>query len=303
MIKNSNTEQENSYLSRESRAEDNTFSHVIDGFTISTIIIIFIAVAMLYLTSIALDMDMDIKDLSFEAAILYVFTIVINFLSRSLTKRKGRETKEHKEAVAKLQKQEDEIIQNGLRGREREYCRQWEENELRDARAKVLLSAKIEVGKFENEYLKFSGKELKAKKEELGITDYQLKIINKARRIKRLKYDERYLTTALKTGRRVSPTGEFNSVKYERWRTVKYLFTSLIGVLLSASITLDIISDPTFSTVVMCIIKIVTILVSAISGMIGGYKLTAEMETAELNRKAVEQKNFIIWCGKKEKDG
>lgn len=34
----------------------------------------------------------------------------------------------------------------------------------------------------------------------------------------------------------------------------------------------------------------------AVAGMIGGYRLTAEMETTELLRKAAEQKNFIIWC-------
>ena len=34
--------------------------------------------------------------------------------------------------------------------------------------------------------------------------------------------------------------------------------------------------------------------------MLGGYKLTVDMETAELTRKAAEQKNFIKWCDDKE---
>ena len=100
----------------------------------------------------------------------------------------------------------------------------------------------------------------------------------------------------MKTGRRVSPAEVINTAKYENFRTVQYLFTALIGVCISASIALDIISEPTFGTVVMCIIKILTILISAVAGMIGGYRLTAEMETTELLRKAAEQKDFIIWC-------
>lgn len=276
--------------------DDNTFSKVLDGFTIGTILLIFVSVAMLYLTNISFDMGMSLKDFGFQAVILYIFTVAINLLSRSITKRKGRETEEHKEAVNLIKANEEEIIKNRLRGREREYCRQWEEEELRDARKKVLASAQIDVKTFETEYLKYSNKELKSKQTELNLTDYQLTVIKKARKIKRLKYDERYLSAAVKTGRRVSPTGEFNTTRYEQLRTVKYLITSLAGVCVSASIALDIISDPTFGTVVMCVVKIVTILISAISGMLGGYKLTAEMETAELNRKAVEQKNFIVWC-------
>ena len=104
------------------------------------------------------------------------------------------------------------------------------------------------------------------------------------------------MSESLSTGRRVAPDGDINTAKYERYRTVRYLVTALAGVCVSASMVLNIISNPTLGTVVMCLIKIITILVSAIAGMIGGYKLTADMETAELQRKAVEQKNFIVWC-------
>ena len=100
----------------------------------------------------------------------------------------------------------------------------------------------------------------------------------------------------MKVRRRVSPTGEINTSQYEKLHTLKYLFTAFAGVCVSASLALDVIANPTFGTVVMCVIKIVTILISAVCGMMGGYKLTAELETAELLRKAVEQKNFIKWC-------
>ena len=149
---------------------------------------------------------------------------------------------------------------------------------------------------FESEYLKYSGKELKGRRKELGLTDYQLKVIRKAKRIRRLRFDEKYLSASLKERRRVSPMGEINATKYERVHTIKYLLTAFAGVCISASLALEVISNPTYGTVVMCIIKIITILISSVAGMIGGYKLTAEMETAELYLKAVEQKNFIKWC-------
>lgn len=280
--------------------KNKSFTNLLDGMTVTTVIIIFVSVAMLYLTNISVNIDMSWKDFGYEAIILYIFTVAINFLSRSVAKRKGRETKAHKEAYELVAQQESEIIEKGLRGREAGYCREWEREELKFARKTVLSSANVGLEEFENKYLCYSDKELEIKREEFGLTEYQLKIIKKAKRIKRLKYDERYLSASLKTGRRVSPDGEINTAKYEGIRTVQYLLTAFIGVCVSASLALEIISNPTFGTVVMCIIKILTILISAVVGMIGGYKLTAEMETAELNRKAVEQKNFFIWCADKQ---
>lgn len=289
------------------RARSRTFSEIVDGFTITTIVLIFIAVAMLYLTNISVNMDMSWKDFGYEAVILYIFTVAINLLSRSVTKRKGRDTEAHRAAEELVCARESEIISKGLRGREREYCRSWETQELRDARKKVLASANIDTAMFENTYLKYSAKELKSKREEFRLTEFQIKVIGKAKRIRRLRYDERYLSAGVGVGRRLSPAAEINTKRYERLRTVQYLITAFAGVCVSASIALDIISDPSFGTVVMCIVKIMTILISAVSGMLGGYKLTAEMETAELRRKAAEQQNFIVWCGKdtnaNEKDG
>lgn len=273
-----------------------TFTDIVDGLTVSTIVIMLISAALLYLTEITVNMNMSWKELGYEAVILYIFTVAINFMARSIAKRKGRETKRHTEALGLVKVQESEIIEKGLRGREREYCRRWEDEELYDTRKTILSSAQIDVDMFEKAYLKFSLKELKSRREELGLTDFQIKIISKAKRVRRLRYDERYLSANLKTGRRVAPNGDIDTAKYERFRNAKYLVTAFAGVCVSASMALNVISNPTLGTVVMCLIKIVTILVSAVSGMIGGYRLTAEMETAELSRKAVEQKKFIAWC-------
>ena len=290
----------NSEQSRPKLFKNKSFTGLLDGMTITTVIIIFISVAMLYLTNITVNVNMSWKDFGYEAIILYIFTVTINFLSRSVAKRKGRETKAHKAAYELVAQQETEIIEKGLRGKEGEYCREWETEELKFTRKTILSSAKVDLEDFENTYLRYSNKELELKREEFGLTEYQLKIIKKAKRVKRLKYDERYLSTNLRIGKRVSPDGVINTAKYEGIRTVQYLLTAFIGVCVSASLALEIISNPTFGTVVMCIIKILTILISAVVGMIGGYKLTAEMETAELTRKAVEQKNFLIWCGVNE---
>lgn len=278
------------------RAGSKTFTRMLDGVTITTILLIFVSVALLYLTNISVDMNMSWKDFGYEAVILYIFTVAINLLARSVAKRRGRETKPYEAARKAVNDNEDEIISKGLRGMERDYCRDWEEAELRDSREKVLSSVRLSVDVFESEYIKYSNKELKDKQQELRLTDYQLKVVRKAKRIRRLKFDEKYLSANMKVRRRVSPTGEINTSQYEKLHTLKYLFTAFAGVCVSASLALDVIANPTFGTVVMCVIKIVTILISAVCGMMGGYKLTAELETAELLRKAVEQKNFIKWC-------
>ena len=278
------------------RAGSKTFTRMLDGVTITTILLIFVSVALLYLTNISVDMNMSWKDFGYEAVILYIFTVAINLLARSVAKRRGRETKPYEAARKAVNDNEDEIISKGLRGMERDYCRDWEEAELRDSREKVLSSVRLSVDVFESEYIKYSNKELKDKQQELRLTDYQLKVIRKAKRIRRLKFDEKYLSANMKVRRRVSPTEEINTSQYEKLHTLKYLFTAFAGVCVSASLAFDVIANPTFGTVVMCVIKIVTILISAVCGMMGGYKLTAELETAELLRKSVEQKNFIKWC-------
>lgn len=278
------------------RVSNKTFSHIIDGVTVTTIILILVSVALLYLTNISIDMDMSWKDFGYEAIILYIFTVAINLLSRSVAKRRGRETKQHAEALAAVNELECRIIEKGLRGLERDYCRKWEDEELYNQRRKILSSARIDMELFENIYIKYSDRELKAKRADFDLTEYQLKVIAKAKRVRRLKYDERYLSANLKEGRRLSPTNEINSAKYEKIHTVRYLITAFAGVCISASLALDIIANPTFGTVVMCVIKIMTILISAVAGMIGGFRLTAEQETAELLCKAAEQKNFIKWC-------
>lgn len=278
------------------RTGSKTFTRMLDGVTITTILLIFVSVALLYLTNVSVDMNMSWKDFGYEAVILYIFTVAINLLARSVAKRRGRETKPYEAARKAVNDNEDEIISKGLRGMERDYCRTWEEAELRDSREKVLSSVRLSVDVFESEYIKYSNKELKARQQELGLTDYQLKVVRKAKRIRRLRFDEKYLSANMKVRRRVSPTGEINTSQYEKLHTLKYLFTAFAGVCVSASLALNVIANPTFGTVVMCVIKIVTILISAVCGMIGGYKLTAELETAELLRKAVEQKNFIKWC-------
>jgi hypothetical protein len=277
-----------------------TFAAAIDAATVSTVVFLFAAVLLLYLTNISVNMNMGWKEFGYETVILYIFTVTINFLTRSIAKRKGKEVKAHVAAFDEVTRLEQEIIEKGFRGLESVYCRRWEEQELKYARKRLLSSAGVDVEKFEEVYLKFSKKELMVRREELGLTEFQLKTVFKAKKIKRLHYEESYLSANLKEGRRASPTGGMNTVKFERIRTLQYLITAFAGVSVSASIVLDIIAEPSFGTVVMCIIKLVTILISAIAGMIGGYRLTAEMQTQELVRKAAEQQNFIKWCEKNE---
>ncbi len=132
---------------------------------------------MLYLTNISIDLNMSLKDFGYEAAILYIFTMKINFLSRSVAKRKGWETGAHKKAFDLVEKFGNEIIEKGLRGQEGEYCRNLKDDELRFTRQAVLSFAGINLEDFESTYLMYSNRELLGKKEELGFTEYQLKTI------------------------------------------------------------------------------------------------------------------------------
>ena len=111
-----------------------------------------------------------------------------------------------------------------------------------------------------------------------------------------MKYDESYLSVYDRNGRRISPSGGIKTKTVVRLQTVQTLFTTALTSVFSVSMALDIIADPSFATVVTCLVKIVIILGFGAWGMVGGYNMSAVRETDELGAKADEQERFMKWC-------
>lgn len=279
------------------------FSDFVDGITLTVVGILLVVIFMVSMTNVAFNAEINLKDFGTQVFILYFCTVSVNLLLRSYGRRKGRTTKQWKEAKKKVEENNELILLRGFSGMEFVYCRKWEEEELESVQLRILSRAGIGMEEFRDKYRKYSSKELKKLYPEL--TKLQVKQICKAMRVKRLKYSEKYLEVAEKRrGARISPSGARTSSEVTFLQTVKLIITSLVTSLFSASLVLEIIAEPTFATVAACLVKIVMLLIFSAYGLVNGYHMTSTREPEEMNIKAFEQKRFILWCeGYKRMEG
>lgn len=275
-------------------ARNKTFAGLLDGLTLTVAGILIVVIFMVYMTQVSFNSSVDWKDAGFESGLMYICTVSFYLLLRSYSARKGRATEAYLKATERIERNNDEIVGRSFAGHTHEYCRAWEEEELNGAREHVLADAGIKLEEFCGEYCKYNKKELGKKFP--GLSEFQRKTILRAKRIKRLKYDESYLSVYDKHGRRCAPSGGFTTRKMKRLQLVQTLVTTALTSALSISMALSIVEDPSFATVVMCLVKIVIIIGSGIWGMIGGYNMSAVREVEEMGAKADEQARFIKWC-------
>ena len=271
-----------------------TFASLLDGLTLTVAGVLIVVIFMVYMTQVSFNSNIDWKDAGFEGGLMYICTVSFYLLLRSYSSRKGRSIEAYTKAAARVEENSDNIVRKGYARYTHEYCRAWEEDELNAARQHVLADAGIKLAEFNGVFCRYSKKELRAKFPELS--EFQLKIILRAKRIRRLKYDESYLSVYDKHGRRCAPSGGFTARKMKRVQLVQTLVTTALTSSLSISMALNIVADPSFATVVMCLVKIVTILGCGVWGMIGGYNMSSVREVEELGAKADEQERCMKWC-------
>ena len=294
MINNYNINDDNNNVSFIKPKKSISFQNIMDGITLTAVVVLFIVIFLVYLTQVSLDTNISWKQITTEGVLMYACTVSIYLLLRSYSMRKGRLTDEFLKSVDLIEANNDIIVSKGYAGKAAEYCRKWEEDELKSVRTHILADAGIKFEDYEKEYCKYDKKELFEKFPEL--TEYQKKIISIAQKVKRLKYDESYLSVYDKCGKRISPSGIIRVKTLNRWKTVQILITSAISSVFSISLAREIIADPTFATIVTCLVKVVIILIFGVWGMVGGYQMSAVKEVAEMKAKADEQKRFIKYC-------
>lgn len=275
--------------------KNRNFQDFIDGITLTAIAALIVVVTMLYITTISFSTDFSLKQIGFEGVILYFATISISILSRAYARRKGRNTKQYAHALERVEANNQAIIDNGYSAKASTYCRKWEEEELRSSRLKVLSCVGISADDFEGKYIKYNKRELAAKYPELS--EDEIKTILAAKKIKRLRYDESYLTVSDKVYGRHSPSGGFKTRTVDKINTAQLFITGAISCGFSASLVMEVVADPSWATIVTCAIKVIMIIIFGVFGMVNGYNLSAVRETRELVEKADEQARFIKWCG------
>lgn len=271
------------------------FSSFVDGITLTVVGLLIVVIVLLYLTQISFNTDVNFLQFGFQSLVLYLASLSIYFLLRSFARRKGRMTDGWQNAFKAIEKLNDKIVATGAAERTPEYCRAWESAELDGSRERVLADAGIKLADFNEKYLKYSPWEIKKKFPEL--TKYERRIICKAKRLRRLHYNENYLSVNNSYGRRKAPNQYISTKTIEIFNGLQKAITMLFTAIFGVTLCVNLVSEPSFKTVVLCLVKIIIVLISGAVGMAGGYNITSVKAVDEMNNKIDEQRRFLKWCG------
>ena len=274
--------------------KNRSFSSFINGGILSVVAILIVVIFAAYMTNISSEASISWQDVCSQGILMYVCTVSIYLLLHSYSLRKGRQTEKYEKAIATLEKNNKDIINKGYAGKIADYCREWEDIEHFNARKRVLAEIGITVEEFNEKFAKYGKKELAKAYPEL--TEHQREIILKAKKVKGLKYDESYLSVHNKGWRRTAPSGGIKTKTVIKLKTLQTFATTAVTSLFSISMTFEIIANPSFATVVACLVKVIITLIFGILGMVGGYNTSAIREVDEFGAKADEQERFIKWC-------
>lgn len=270
------------------------FASFVDAITLTVVGILVVVIILLYLTEISFDTNVNLLEFGFQSLVLYLASLSIYFLLRSFARRKGRLTEGWQKAYKRIENLNDTIVESGAARRIPEYCRAWEDEELDGSRERILADVGISLDDFKSKYLKYSKRELK--KEYPELTKYELKTISKAKRLKRLKYSTSYLSVNNSYGARKAPNQYISTRTIEIFNGVQKAVTMLFTAAFGVTLCVNLVSEPTLATVVMCFVKVIIVLISGAIGMAGGYNISSVKAVDEMNNKIDEQRRFLKWC-------
>lgn len=266
--------------------------------TVMLLVVAFIIAFMLMVAfvRISVNADVDLLEVTYQTVLLYFCTVTVHIILRAYARRKGRETQKWKDAKAEVERNGRKIVELDLVKKTSEYCRAWEEHDVNSLRERILKEVGLSLSDFNSFYNKHSIEEIAEKFPEL--TKEQLRAVRHAKRVKRLKYDENYLSAKQRISmRRRSPSGGIKANMAVKIQTVELLLICGITSLFLVHMSADLILHFSYSTVIICVVKLLTLVIFGAFGMHGGYKFSSVREVAEMEDRADEQRRFFRWCG------
>lgn len=275
-------------------------SDFLDASTLIIVAALIVAIVCAFLVKFVFSPEISWRDVGVEGAIICVCTISIYILLRSYTLRRGRRTDAWQRASQRVRDNARKITERNYARYTADYCRGWEQEHLDAAQEAALSRVGIPLGTFRDDYCRYTQKELRGKFPDL--TDGEREAIKKARRVRRMKYDERYLYNDEEDGKRQkSPSEQTKCKKKNTFINVRTVVTSVLTCGLSASFFQEVIFNFSAEAVIQCVIKLALVAFFGALGMIGGYNFSTQEEVREMDARADEQERFIKWC-ETEKD-
>ena len=281
--------------------KERSFADYLDASLLIMIIGIIAAIVLTFFVTFIFDPHMDWRDVGVNTVMLTACTIAVYLLVRYYAMRKGRKTHAWTEAKEKLLTRGKIIIDSGRAKLITKYCRAWEAERLKSDITVTLAPVGITYEEFKAKYVALGKKDLAVKYKDL--TEYQIKAILRAKRIKRLHFDERYFYVNSSSSNVVrAPSCGLKTKQLNILTIARITLTSIVTSLVSATLLKDILVDFSAASIIKCVIKLALIIFFGAIAMIGGYTFTSVRETNELNAKADEIDVFLKWCEENSKN-
>ncbi len=273
-----------------------SFSDYVDVFTIIVVVIMFASMIVAFLVNFVFTLEINLQQIAVDAVLISACTTAIYLMVRAYAMRKGRKTELWKKAEEEVQKSGKAIRDSGAAKYIPKYCRAWEEERYVETVSGVLGAVGITYEEFKEKYSKLSIKEIK--RGGFDLTDFQLKAVIKAKRVKRLKFNERYFYGNAESshGRTRSPSSGLTARQINNLTAGRIVLTSILTSFLSATLLYDVVFNFSVEAVIQCIIKItITIFFGAV-GMLGGYNHAVVREVNEMKAKSDDIQDLLKWC-------
>lgn len=274
-----------------------------DFLDVSTFVIVaalVVAIVCAFLVNFVFSIEIEWRVVCVEGVIVCASSLLIFILLRSYTLRRGRRTERWQRAAQRVRDNARKITERNYARYTSEYCRAWEQAHLDEAQNNILARVGVPLKTFREDFCKYRKKELAEKFPDL--TEGERKAIAKACRVRRMRYNERYLYNDEEDGARQKSPSERTKCKQKNiFINIRTAIMQILTGGLSASFLQDVIFKFSAEAVIRCVIKLAIVAVSGAFGMIGGYNFSTQQEVREMDARADEQERFIKWC-ETEKD-
>lgn len=290
-------------LDKDELPEANTLKKTVKGtiYLISNIALI-IAVVFIYFVSLKPALKIDWSDITYEIVILCVFAYILFCNSLARAKLKGQATEAHIEAVKAYTEASTKLLQSRNIDYIYLFCEEHKREDLINRRKELLISVGVSYDKYIAEYCKMTRKDLTALTRKSNVdgtertvklfTRRQIRAIMQANRMRCKKFDQSMLITAGKVaGNRFLPR---DPCKHEAFYKLRKIFTSILTLTLTASITVDAVLDLSWAVVAECAVKLVAMAWAWTTGHMYGWDNTTKEDVYFLRSKAE-------WCSRAER--
>lgn len=281
------------------------FSEWLNAIMLCAVAFLLVFIAMAAFTQITVHGNLNWIEVGVQTVIMYSCTVSIHFILRAYARRKGRDTDRWQKAHDEIEKNGRELVSRDLVKRAGEYCRAWEDYDVNSTRSAILKEVGLDLPVYEKlkkftveEIAEFNEERLKEIGREKPFTREEIKAIKRAKRVRRLRYDENYLSMRETVGlHRHSPSGGIKSKTILRLKSAQLLATTAITSIFAVSIGAELVVNFSYATLITCLVKLAMLVIFAVFGMVGGYKFATGREVEEMEDRADEQRRFFKWCG------